>query len=124
MKLALALAALLGMVTCGGGGSNFGIFQDDLWGDDNKIQGDNNEVSGLENMLRGFNNRLIGDKNKIKGNNNLNLGVRSNVAGNNNWITGNWHNFKGNNIKMFGPDAHPFFVKGGNSNLLPTTFQG
>lgn len=79
----------------------------------NVVRGNNNAVSGSGNKVEGCENRLVGDENNLNGDDNINFGSGSEVQGSNNWVVGNQQTVRGNGIKMFGPQASNFFLRGG-----------
>lgn len=125
MKFTIALAALFGISLCGRQpalrpADNCEEGDDD--GNTNIIRGNDNDVSGDNNRLEGWRNTLYGDSNRLRGANNVNIGSKTSLQGCGNWIVGVGHKLRGNNIKMFGPDANPYFVRGGSSSRIPCTF--
>lgn len=123
MKFAVVLAAVFGVFLCARApcANVFASGDDDSCS--NFIFGNNNAVSGNDNAVVGCGNTLYGDLNKLRGFDNLNFGAKSKIQGSNNWIVGVGHNLKGNNIRMFGPNADPYFVKGWSSWNIPSTFK-
>lgn len=79
----------------------------------NIVRGNNNAVSGSGNVVDGTENRLYGDENNLSGDNNLSFGSGSEVEGCDNWVVGNRQQVRGSGIRMFGPQAGEFFLKGG-----------
>lgn len=45
----------------------------------------------------------------------MQVGFNTKLSGNENWVVGNGQIVQGSGIKMFGPDADPYFINAGNS---------
>lgn len=71
--------------------------------------------AGDNNIIMGTVYSNAGDGNRIKGSDNVQVGFNTNLSGNENWVVGNGQIVQGSGIKMFGPDADPYFVSGGSS---------
>lgn len=67
-------------------------------------------------------NVIYGSNNDIFGQNNVNIGYNTNIEGSNNWIVGVGHDVTASGIKMFGPDANPYFYAASPTYTTTSTF--
>lgn len=63
------------------------------------------------NTVIGNNNKLMSQGSFVAGNNNLHVGSNSRITANDAWVVGNAQNVFTDGLKMFGPEAHPYFWK-------------